>query len=150
MLQRIALVYFAASLIVLHPRVRGQVVIVRDACCWGIGVCWRGCRTRTTTATQLSPEGNIVRIVDRALLGEHMYTQADEKTEPEGLLSTLPAIVNTLLGYWTGLLHPAPRRQLGDRRATARRGARRRRDRVGAGNPSFPSAKNCGPAASSC
>jgi predicted acyltransferase len=33
-----------------------------------------------------------------------MYTRArTEKTDPEGLLSTLPAIVTSLLGYWTGL-----------------------------------------------
>ena len=28
---------------------------------------------------------------------------AGGKTDPEGLLSTLPAIVTSLLGYWTGL-----------------------------------------------
>jgi predicted acyltransferase len=34
-----------------------------------------------------------------------MYTQAKtEKTDPEGLLSTLPAIVTALLGYWSGLI----------------------------------------------
>jgi predicted acyltransferase len=34
-----------------------------------------------------------------------MYTQArSEKTDPEGLLSTLPAIVTAILGYWTGLV----------------------------------------------
>ena len=54
----------------------------------------------------LSPEGNVVRLVDRTLLGEnHMYTQAQsEKTDPEGLLSTLPAIATALFGYWTGLV----------------------------------------------
>jgi predicted acyltransferase len=31
-----------------------------------------------------------------------MY-RAGGKTDPEGLLSTLPAIVTSLLGYWTGL-----------------------------------------------
>jgi predicted acyltransferase len=34
-----------------------------------------------------------------------MYTKGKtEKTDPEGLLSTLPAIVTTLMGYWAGLL----------------------------------------------
>jgi predicted acyltransferase len=57
-------------------------------------------------AANLSPASNVVRVVDRALLGEnHMYTRGKtEKTDPEGLLSTLPAIVTTLFGYWTGLL----------------------------------------------
>jgi predicted acyltransferase len=56
--------------------------------------------------SNLSPEGNLVRVVDRAVIGEaHMYTQAErEKTDPEGLLSTLPAIVTALLGYWSGLV----------------------------------------------
>ena len=59
----------------------------------------------------LSPDGNLVRVVDRAVLGEnHMYTfdpntnTLSEQTDPEGLLSTLPAIVTALLGYWAGLV----------------------------------------------
>jgi predicted acyltransferase len=53
----------------------------------------------------LSPEGNMVRVVDLKLIGaDHMYTRArSEKTDPEGLLSTLPAVVTALVGYWTGL-----------------------------------------------
>jgi len=51
----------------------------------------------------LSNDGNIVVVVDRALIGDkHMY-HGDPPTEPEGFLSTFPAIVTALLGYWTGL-----------------------------------------------
>lgn len=103
-LQRIALVFLAASLIVLHTGVRAQAVIILGLLLgyWAV-LAWLP--TGSDYATRLSPEGNIVRVVDLNVLGaEHMYTLAkSEKTEPEGLLSTLPAIVNTLLGYWVGL-----------------------------------------------
>jgi predicted acyltransferase len=103
-LQRIALVYLAASLIVLHTGVRTQVVIILGLLLgyWAL-LAWLP--TGSDYQTRLTAEGNIVRIVDLQILGaDHMYTQAqDQKTEPEGLLSTLPSIVNTLLGYWVGL-----------------------------------------------
>lgn len=42
---------------------------------------------------------NILGIVDRALLGEnHMCN--DMGIDPEGILSTLPAIAHTMLGFW--------------------------------------------------
>lgn len=48
-------------------------------------------------------EGNIVRHIDMALLGpKHLYQQYGLPFDPEGLFSTLPAIVNVLLGYLTG------------------------------------------------
>jgi predicted acyltransferase len=103
-LQRIALVFLAASLIVLHTGIRTQIALVLGLLLgyWGL-LAWLP--AGSDYPTRLSPEGNVVRAVDLAVLGaDHMYTQAtSEKTEPEGLLSTLPAIVNTLLGYWVGL-----------------------------------------------
>jgi len=104
-LQRIALVYFAASLIALHLGVRGQVALALTLLLgyWAL-LSWHP--SHHDYQSNLSPEGNVVRRVDLAVIGApHMYTQAeDEKTEPEGLLSTLPAIVTALLGYWAGLL----------------------------------------------
>ena len=45
--------------------------------------------------------GNILSIVDRSVLGgTHIYR--DNGIEPEGLLSTLPAIAHTLIGYYIG------------------------------------------------
>ena len=104
-LVRIALVYFAASLVVLHLGVRAQAVLgaVLLLGYWAL-LGWLP--NPHDYQANLSPEGNVVRVVDRAVLGEnHMYTRAQtEKTDPEGLLSTLPAIVTALLGYWTGLV----------------------------------------------
>jgi predicted acyltransferase len=53
----------------------------------------------------LSRTGNVVRVVDRAIFGDsHLYTEGkEEPTDPEGLLSTFPAIVTALAGYWAGL-----------------------------------------------
>jgi len=102
-LQRIALVYLSASLLVLHTRLRSQVVCALMILLgyWGMLAWMPG----NDYQENLSPEGNVVRVVDRTIMSDgHLYTQAtSEKTEPEGLLSTLPAIVTALLGYWAGL-----------------------------------------------
>lgn len=103
-LVRIALVYFAASLIVLHFSVRWQLVL-RFVLLMGYWALLYWTPNPHNHAANLTPEGNIVRVVDRAVIGDsHLYKQArDEPTDPEGLLSTLPAIVTALLGYWIGL-----------------------------------------------
>jgi predicted acyltransferase len=103
-LQRIGLVYFVVSLVALHVSLRGQMLLGVALLLgyWALLALLPGSENYREN---LSPEGNVVRVVDRAVFGEpHMYTQArSEKTDPEGLLSTLPAIVTALLGYWTGL-----------------------------------------------
>jgi predicted acyltransferase len=103
-LQRIAIVYFVASLVVLHIGLRGQLILAAALLLgyWGL-LAWLP--PGQDYQTNLSPAGNVVRVVDRAVIGEqHLYTKArSEKTDPEGLLSTLPAIVTALLGYWSGL-----------------------------------------------
>lgn len=49
----------------------------------------------------LTPEGNLGGYVDRFLLGtQHLYKGGP--FDPEGLLSTLPATVTVLIGYFTG------------------------------------------------
>jgi len=62
-------------------------------------------------AGDLSPEGNLGAFVDRALMGGHLYRGT---WDPEGLLSTLPAIGTCLLGIFTGewLLSDLPRPRL--------------------------------------
>ena len=51
-------------------------------------------------AGSLTLEGNIVGYVDRILMPNHLYKQG--LFDPEGLLSTLPAIVTAMLGQFTG------------------------------------------------
>lgn len=44
---------------------------------------------------------NILGIVDRALIGEaHMCNDAG--IDPEGILSTIPSVAHTMLGFWVG------------------------------------------------
>ena len=51
-------------------------------------------------AGSLSLEGNIVGYVDRCLMPNHLLQRG--LFDPEGLLSTLPAIVTAMLGQFTG------------------------------------------------
>ena len=97
-LQRIALCYLAGSLIFLGTRVRGQVIAVV-----GLLVGYWLLMTRVPVP-EFGP-GDLARghdlgsYLDRLLLPGHIY-KADY--DPEGLLSTLPAIATTLLGILTG------------------------------------------------
>ncbi|MBB4034945.1 putative acyltransferase [Dysgonomonas hofstadii] len=48
-------------------------------------------------------ENNIVSTLDRAILGtKHMYKDSGMAIDPEGLLSTIPAIAHVLIGFWCG------------------------------------------------
>jgi predicted acyltransferase len=103
-LQRIGVVYCVTSLIVLHLGVRGQAAI-GAVLLLGYAAMLTWLPNPHDKAANLTPEGNIVRLVDGKLISPaHWYTQGrSEKTDPEGLLSNLPAIVTALLGYWSGL-----------------------------------------------
>ncbi|MGH1364371.1 MAG: acyltransferase family protein [Calditrichia bacterium] len=97
-LQRIAVVYLCASVIVLHTGVRGQVG-------WFAGLLLGYWAAMTLIAVpgygagDLSIEGNLAAFVDSNLLSGHMW----KKTwDPEGILSTIPAIATTLSGVLTG------------------------------------------------
>ena len=46
-----------------------------------------------------NPDGNLAAYIDQLLLSGHTWK---ENWDPEGLLSTLPAIGTTLIGIWTG------------------------------------------------
>jgi len=68
-------------------------------------------------AGDLSPSGNLGAWLDRTVLGEaHMWSQS-KTWDPEGLLSTLPAIATALTGVAAGAVltgaQPAGRRVLG-------------------------------------
>tara|TARA_R110000868_G_scaffold410693_4_gene699803 strand:- start:34789 stop:35949 length:1161 start_codon:yes stop_codon:yes gene_type:complete len=48
-----------------------------------------------------APDSNLAAFIDQLVLGSHMWK---ENWDPEGLLSTIPAIGTTLIGIWTGRL----------------------------------------------
>lgn len=109
-LQRIALVYFIASLLVLYFDRKGRIV-------WGVGllaVYWLAMRfvpvtivqdgIATTYVGSYEREINLAAFVDNALLYGHTYLKGSIfHHDPEGFLSTLPAIVTALIGVETGM-----------------------------------------------
>lgn len=98
-LQRIALCYFFASIIAyyLKPKVAWLVSILMLLIYWAI--CLLG-----NPADPFSMEGWVGNRLDKAILGiAHMYKGEGVPFEPEGFLSTIPAIVQVVFGYFTGV-----------------------------------------------
>jgi predicted acyltransferase len=102
-LQRIAIVYFFAALVLLFSSLRTSVVLIvmllvgywvlmRYAPVPGYGLPGRD-------IPLLHPDANLAAYLDRKLMLGHLW----EKTrDPEGILSTLPAIATGLCGVLTG------------------------------------------------
>jgi predicted acyltransferase len=96
-LQRIALGYGAAALI-LHFLGRRGAIAFAAAALLGYWLLLAAFGDYTLT-------GNAVLALDRLLLGEaHLYGGEGIPFDPEGVLSTLPAIVNVIAGYFAGRL----------------------------------------------
>ncbi|MRW88982.1 DUF5009 domain-containing protein [Duganella sp. FT80W] len=95
-LQRIGLCYFCAALIVRYGGLRGALAFSVAAL---LGYWWLLYQFGDYTLT-----GNAVLKLDLALLGApHMYHGEGVAFDPEGILSTLPSIVNVLAGYAAAL-----------------------------------------------
>jgi predicted acyltransferase len=99
-LQRIAVCYFLASIIFLNAKIRTQVVIV-IALLLGYRLLMALVPAPGFAAGDLSKEGSIASFVDRFVFGKHVWAQA-RIYDPEGLLSTIPALATTLTGVLTG------------------------------------------------
>ena len=94
-LQRIALCYLSAALLT-HYFSNRTVVILSIVILLGYWVLLFGYGPMTI-------ENNLVRKIDLAVIGEqHMYRERGIIFDPEGLLSTLPAITNVTAGYLCG------------------------------------------------
>jgi predicted acyltransferase len=98
-LQRIGLTYLFAALIVLHLRLRAQVVVTVGMLV-GYWLLLLLVPAPGGRAGDLSMEGNLVGWLDRTLLPGEMccYTYGDN----EGFLSTIPAIATAMLGVFAG------------------------------------------------
>ncbi|WP_423130374.1 acyltransferase family protein [Gaoshiqia sp. Z1-71] len=99
-LQRIALGYGIASFIVLLSPIRWTYIIsaLLLTAYWSILWLFGG-------EQPFSLEGNASLRFDLFVLGEgHLYRGYGIPFDPEGLLSTLPAVVNVLFGYFAGRL----------------------------------------------
>ncbi len=97
-LQRIALCYCAASLLVLYAGIRGQAVTaVLLIVVYGALMKW--VPLPGPGVGLLEPDTNLAAYIDQALMAGHLW---HHHWDPEGLLSTVPAISTTLIGVLAG------------------------------------------------
>lgn len=99
-LQRIAVCYLVASLIFLNLKVRWQIIIAIAL----LVIYWllmTRLRAPGFALGDLSREGSLASWVDRTVFGPHIWKQG-KVYDPEGLLSTIPAVVTALFGVLTG------------------------------------------------
>lgn len=97
-LQRIALCYFFGSVIIYYLKARGAFLtgLILLLVYWGL--CITG-----NPADPYSLEGWFGTSIDKAVLGTpHMYFGEGVAFDPEGLVSTLPAIVQVIFGFLVG------------------------------------------------
>ena len=100
-LERIALCYCIASLLIYYtsPRTVYNAAWVLLLGYWAALLCFP-----VPGADPYSMTGNAGYRLDLLLLGEnHMYHGEGVAFDPEGILSTLPAVVNVIAGYFTGV-----------------------------------------------
>jgi len=97
-LQRIALCYLFSSLLFLKTGIKGRCMASFSF----LAVYWLVMKLVPVPgygSGVLAYEGNLCAYIDSHLLGGHLYKPG---FDPEGILSTLPAIATTLLGTLTG------------------------------------------------
>lgn len=100
-LQRIAIVFLVCSLIFLTTKNRTQQIIFGSLLI-GYWLLMTFVPVPDYPVPNLEPEFNLGAYFDRAILGTaHLY-KAAKTWDPEGLLSTLPAIATGLSGVLTG------------------------------------------------
>ena len=99
-LQRIAICYLIATAIYLTTKIRGQILWI-VALLGGYWLLMTLVPVPGYGAGRLDVEGNFAHYVDRIVLGAHnyMYTKT---WDPEGIVSTLPAIATVLFGIMAG------------------------------------------------
>jgi predicted acyltransferase len=102
-LPRIAVCYLAAALVYrwttsVHARAsRSQALVIASIAGAIVIMYW----IVLTRFGDLSAEGNIGAAIDRRLFGSHLYRGG--RWDPEGLLSSAPAVATTLLGVLAGM-----------------------------------------------
>jgi predicted acyltransferase len=101
--QRIALCYFVAAILVLWSDFRGQLITI-VVCLVGYWALLRfvpvpGFGVPGRDIPFMDPNRNIAAWLDRKLFAGHLF---DGTRDPEGIISTIPAIATTLIGVLTG------------------------------------------------
>jgi predicted acyltransferase len=97
-LQRIALCYFFTALLYIHSGVRGRaaVVVIILASYWLV---MKLIPVPGYGAGGLDLQGNLCSYIDTRVLAGHLYKP---QFDPEGILSTFPAIATAVLGTLAG------------------------------------------------
>jgi predicted acyltransferase len=110
-LQRLALAFLAAAVLyrTLGPRVRLILAVAILLLYWPLTLL----PFPEGAVDLLKPGANFVGWFDRLVLGAHTYVKGPLGYDPEGLLSTLPAIAQALLGVAAGEWLLAPRSRNG-------------------------------------
>ena len=99
-LQRIAVCYLVAALLFAFTEWRAQAAVAA-ATLFGYWALLTLVPVPGFGVGDLGKEGNLAAWIDRALLGPHIW-RLGRVYDPEGILSTLPAIATTLFGVLTG------------------------------------------------
>jgi predicted acyltransferase len=99
-LQRIAVCYLVTAVIFLLTGTRVQAIIA-SGLLLGYWLVMTVVPVPGYGAGDLSPAGNLAAYLDRAILGPHIW-QFAKVYDPEGILSTIPAVATALLGVLTG------------------------------------------------
>jgi predicted acyltransferase len=99
-LQRLAICYLIATAIYLTTGIRGQIIWIVSLLA-GYWLLMKLVPVPGYGAGRLDLDGNFAHYIDRIVLGAHNY--ANTKTwDPEGVVSTLPAIATVLFGIMAG------------------------------------------------
>jgi predicted acyltransferase len=106
-LQRIAICFLAGAALFLYTNTRGRIIVLLAllATYW---VLMFYVPVPGYGPGRLDVEGNFAHYVDRLVLGAHNYRHT-KTWDPEGLVSTLPAIGTTIFGLLAGTLLAARR-----------------------------------------
>ena len=98
-LPRIALAYFFASIIIYFFKAKGAFVAGAILLLFY----WWLCYAAGDPSDPFSMQGYFGTAIDKAILGEsHMYHGEGIAFDPEGIMSTIPAIVQVIFGYLAG------------------------------------------------
>ncbi|MFT4953651.1 MAG: putative acyltransferase [Brevundimonas sp.] len=101
-LQRLALVYLATALLIRHTSSRFQIVMIATLL---VGY-WAALLAPLPSGVPRDitvPGANFVSWFDRVTLSGHIYVPGPSGYDPEGVLSTFPAVALCMIGVMAGL-----------------------------------------------
>ena len=102
-LQRIALAYLMASMIVVRANIKGIVQICMGSLI-GYWLLFMG-HGWMAGVDPYALETNLQGVIDTIIIGkDHLYTGTGIPFDPEGLLSTIPSVVTVLIGFLVGTM----------------------------------------------